>query len=655
VQPGRMAAIRIGALEVRPSTLEAVWPDGRETLQPRVMQVLVVLACAAGEVVQRGELIAECWGGQAVTDDSVNLVIAKLRKLAARTSDAFAIETIARVGYRLVEAEEDPHRAATGKPRRSDARSRWIRAATVVLALLCLAAGGLWIFRGRLRPAEPSADIRVAVLPFDTVGQDPAARRLGDALPAKIIEALSQDEVLTISRADGAALRGAGADAQAARLGVGLTVDGVVESDGKSLKVDVHLEDPRAHVTLWSKAFDGTAQDPGTLEDRVAARATAVTKWALSPRLRAVWKDRALVANYLEAQDESEHENGGRYLEIARNLVARAPGFAAGHTLLGYALIGSARPTSEEPSIGVDQAVAESAKQAQIAMSLDPKDGGPYALLNNDLPLSAWRERERWLLKGLSIDPDNAGLACTYAWYLLANVGRNQAAVDWLRSSVRTYPYIGNCTEVLAVELAYTGRADEAAAMIATTRRRWDVWDAPAADLAIAIATHRYERAIALFDDPAYIRVLGSPPASAIEKSRAFVRILAAADPAWMRAEARAVAGAVESGVVSHGEAVWDLAALGDVDGAFREADRAFTTPTIGQAAGLEFGTEGGVTSLFTPGTAAMRRDPRFMALAARIGLVDYWRATGHWPDFCAEPGLPYDCKAEAARLAAAH
>ena len=40
------------------------------------------------------------------------------------------------------------------------------------------------------------------------------------------------------------------------------------------------------------------------------------------------------------------------------------------------------------------------------------------------------------------------------------------------------------------------------------------------------------------------------------------------------------------------------------------------------------------------------------MALAAKLGLVDCWRATGKWPDFCAGPGLPYDCRAEAARLA---
>jgi hypothetical protein len=43
-----------------------------------------------------------------------------------------------------------------------------------------------------------------------------------------------------------------------------------------------------------------------------------------------------------------------------------------------------------------------------------------------------------------------------------------------------------------------------------------------------------------------------------------------------------------------------------------------------------------------------MRRDPRYMTLAAKIGLVDYWRSTNRWPDFCAEPKLPYDCRAQA-------
>lgn len=45
-----------------------------------------------------------------------------------------------------------------------------------------------------------------------------------------------------------------------------------------------------------------------------------------------------------------------------------------------------------------------------------------------------------------------------------------------------------------------------------------------------------------------------------------------------------------------------------------------------------------------------MRRDARFIQAMAHVGLLDYWKRSGKWPDFCFEPDLPYDCKKEAAR-----
>ena len=54
---------------------------------------------------------------------------------------------------------------------------------------------------------------------------------------------------------------------------------------------------------------------------------------------------------------------------------------------------------------------------------------------------------------------------------------------------------------------------------------------------------------------------------------------------------------------------------------------------------------------LFRPSLAGLRKDPRFMTVAKRLGLIDYWRSSGKWADFCYEPTLPYDCKAEAAKL----
>ena len=56
--------------------------------------------------------------------------------------------------------------------------------------------------------------------------------------------------------------------------------------------------------------------------------------------------------------------------------------------------------------------------------------------------------------------------------------------------------------------------------------------------------------------------------------------------------------------------------------------------------------------TMFRPTLSRLRQKPRFLQIAQRYGLLEYWRKSGNWPDFCFEPDLPYDCKAEAAKLA---
>jgi hypothetical protein len=55
--------------------------------------------------------------------------------------------------------------------------------------------------------------------------------------------------------------------------------------------------------------------------------------------------------------------------------------------------------------------------------------------------------------------------------------------------------------------------------------------------------------------------------------------------------------------------------------------------------------------TLFRPTLNRLREKPRFLQIAKLYGLLDYWRTSGNWPDFCSEPDLPYDCKVEAAKL----
>jgi tetratricopeptide (TPR) repeat protein len=47
---------------------------------------------------------------------------------------------------------------------------------------------------------------------------------------------------------------------------------------------------------------------------------------------------------------------------------------------------------------------------------------------------------------------------------------------------------------------------------------------------------------------------------------------------------------------------------------------------------------------LFTPITRNLRQDPGFVPLAARMGLIKYWRDTGRRPDFCTGAPAQTEC-----------
>lgn len=91
----------LGPIEVRPALREIACDGRRETVDRRVMQVLVALARAHGGVVPRDDLIESCWDGVVVGEDAINKCISRLRTVAEACGNVFVIETIPRVGYRL--------------------------------------------------------------------------------------------------------------------------------------------------------------------------------------------------------------------------------------------------------------------------------------------------------------------------------------------------------------------------------------------------------------------------------------------------------------------------------------------------------------------------------------------------------------------------
>ncbi|RYE04509.1 MAG: hypothetical protein EOP61_00160 [Sphingomonadales bacterium] len=158
------APFRLGALNVRPALRQLVRDDGaEEVVEPRVMQVLVALARAQGGILSREDLSQRCWEGRVVGDDAINRVISRLRRSAEGIGQgAFRIETITKVGYRLLRAEPGecalpPARPAEVKLHRMHLDRRAMFAGA---GLAIAGAGGFGAWRYLAHdPGKPPADI----------------------------------------------------------------------------------------------------------------------------------------------------------------------------------------------------------------------------------------------------------------------------------------------------------------------------------------------------------------------------------------------------------------------------------------------------------------------------------------------------------------
>ena len=145
-------SFEIGPVKVLPATREVVGEQRSEVLEPLVMQVLVALHSARGATLSRDDLIDICWGGRAVTDDALNRVITRLRALA-RDFGSFRVETITKVGYRLIAIEQ-----GSSKERGPAVDRRFLMLAGGAIAGLGLFAVGGWRLAAPT-PVSPEADI----------------------------------------------------------------------------------------------------------------------------------------------------------------------------------------------------------------------------------------------------------------------------------------------------------------------------------------------------------------------------------------------------------------------------------------------------------------------------------------------------------------
>jgi len=497
-----------------------------------------------------------------------------------------------------------------------------------------IGAVGLIVLTGVFLLAWPLFDrtqqVRVAVF-APTAANDADQQALAAGLADDITLALTASGVDVIARAETAGATGAQRLERARQLGAALAIEGSTEHSGETTRVNMAIIRTGDRTTLWSNAFDASTAELTGLRQRAAEGSADVLACGVHVvQDRGADMDAETFSLFLRAcgtsriQDEQLETR-----DTMAQVVAREPNFAYARALLA---VGSFLAMNEAPETMQASLAEEARLNAERARRADPSIGESYialAMLETD-----WDARERLLRDGLDHDELNAHVNNFYS-NELHYTGRVSEALAYAQRAVSLDPLSTSKRRNLAGLLVSAGDFDAARDIVEGMAAAYP--DDPVhwwARMRLAFWSGRYDDAINLLDAPA------SQAQSA------------AARLCWRQAiEAK-------RGAVSHGlgaqralrcyrdgdlprvQSLMLLSTFGDLDQAFQLARTTFVDEG-----------HGGHEILFHATTAAMRSDPRFMPLMKDLKLLQYWRASGHWPDFCAEPALPYRCEAEAERL----
>lgn len=303
-------AMKIGRAHLDPATRCLEGPEGRATLEPRTLQLLVALAEAEGQVVSRAMIEARCWGVP-VSEDTLNQAIASLRR-AARAAGGFRVETIPRTGYRLV-TEPMPATEPPAEQRR-EAMPSPSRRALLLGGAAVAGAGGLGLVAFlRSRPDPRVADLLLRGQEKLRYSMQPATAEAA-ALFAEAAELAPQDSVVWgwRARATCRQARGAAPDkSEALHAQCELVLDRAEELDPRNPNVigarallPVAGNSPQMQEDRFLAAH---AQAPGNTEliDRLeviaqaAGRTRSSLSWntkgmAVDPDMAGFWWKRAL-------------------------------------------------------------------------------------------------------------------------------------------------------------------------------------------------------------------------------------------------------------------------------------------------------------------------------------------------------------------------
>jgi TolB-like protein len=515
-------------------------------------------------------------------------------------------------------------------------RRFWTRPGVIagLAAFALLVAGAVVLLRPRAAPAVQT----IAVLPFTNLTGDPAQEILADGLAEELANRLAAIPDLRVTgRNSSFSFKGKNEDLRviAKKLGVSNLLEGSLRGDGERLRVTVQLIDGGDGTRRWSSqpyeheqsgilaAQDQIAHDVAralsvTLDVGGLTRAQGGTQNVEAARRYWQWRE-LLLGEAFELEDQH------RMVRLMRDAVRLDPQFVVAWDGLAMSLEGLALSVRDTQPQLAEQLQAEAKHAGRRVVELAPE--GWIALSNRShdlLRAEKWAESEAAARKLLELGPFSFERSYRLGSVLFAT-GRINEAIELQAQALALEPQSLMVSRDQQFNLFAAGRFEE----VETEYQRSRTLEGNHNNADILAFTRGLMRPDS---DMQALRdlYLGAAVSTDVDWWREFGAAIP--DRQGMLAVLRRTLEAGEQGQVAFADA------LGDRELAL-SALRAHFIKERGKSAGV----------YYTPWLmvhSGARADPRFKELMREIGLADFWRQSGKWPDSCRPVGKDdFECR----------
>ncbi|MEO8181700.1 MAG: winged helix-turn-helix domain-containing protein [Deltaproteobacteria bacterium] len=584
-----------GGVQVRPDERRVLLGGKAVALGARAFDLLLVLMEHRDRVIGKDELLDRVWPGVEVEENNLTVQVSALRKILG----AGAISTVTGRGYRFTLAVQ-------AGPERAEAAA-----------------------------AAPTRDSpTIAVLAFDNLSSDADMQFFSDGVSEEIIQRLARiPGVGVIARTSSFQFRGADKAVAAERLRCSYVLDGSIQRSAGSVRVRTQLMEASSGRTLWSDRYDRSLEDIFAVQDDISLNIAS----ALQRTFSSVSRHRADPASYdlyLRSSPKSYAPDEVRTsLGLLEVVTERAPDFADAWGRVAY-LRGFLHPYLPFAERAANAARVE--REAATALTLDASNvdalaGRCFVVA----PYGSFVEGDR-RLDVLRLAA-GSGDSRRYIGWFLRHTGRMRDALAETELAFHLDALDTMSINLLALARMAAGQVSEAIPLYEDLVARVPQMSFPISSL---LRAHAFRQ-----DWDAVDRLLAlaaTRPLREFQDTVPFVR--AKRNPehvdAWR--------GAFEAHITKAGRV--DIARLVYAAhlGLVEDAYRATQIVRLGPAGSIEdiMGPDGYRTAImFQANMPELRNDRRFPRLCARLGLVDFWLASGRWPDCASE--TPYDFKLE--------